>query len=337
MPNSPLNAPLSPQAATEIVAPQALEALRAEWTALWRRCPAATPFQAPEWVLPWARHHAPGRCGAIALRQGGRLVALAPVFCWQGALLLAGTGPSDRAAVLTDPQAGKAGPQLLAALPDAAPEAFDRVDLQQLPCSSPLWQSDAPPGWRDERCPGDACLVAPLSGPDGLGAVSRRRRANWRYALRRLGREGGVAGRVEESEIEDAMDDLVHLHSSRWRARGEAGVLSDPLLCDFLLDAAPALDRAGLLRLYQVRLAEQRIAVLMVLAGQGAHHYYIGGFDPDHAKLSPSAVLIGTAMVQAYQEGAPEFDFLRGAEPYKSDWGARERKMHRRILAPPAR
>jgi CelD/BcsL family acetyltransferase involved in cellulose biosynthesis len=71
-----------------------------------------------------------------------------------------------------------------------------------------------------------------------------------------------------------------------------------------------------------------------VLAGPWAHHGYNGGFDSAHAKLSPSAILVGLAMAQAAREGASQFDFLRGQEGYKAVWGAVPCPMHRRILRP---
>ena len=33
-----------------------LEELRVQWLELWRRCPHATPFQSPDWLLPWWRN-----------------------------------------------------------------------------------------------------------------------------------------------------------------------------------------------------------------------------------------------------------------------------------------
>lgn len=325
-----------PSLRAEVVPPEGLSALEAEWDALWRRCPRATPFESPAWLLPWARHHAPGRCGAAALRGEGRLVALAPVFCWEGALLLAGTGPSDRADALIEPGFEAGAPRLLALLPEAAPGPFDRLDLRQLPAGSPLLAAAAPQGWREERAPGEACHVAPLPGGDGLGALSPRRRENWRHAVRRLGREGAEIGLATGAGVGPAVRDLLRLHALRWAARGEAGVLGDPLLRALLLDAAPRLDRAGLLRLHQARLGGERIAVLLVLAGRWAHHYWIGGFDPAHARLSPSAALVGLAMAQAAREEAQAFDFLRGQEPYKAQWGAQPVPMHRRVLWPRA-
>ena len=81
-------------------------------------------------------------------------------------------------------------------------------------------------------------------------------------------------------------------------------------------------------------MSAKRIAVLLVLAGPWAHHGYNGGFDPAHARLSPSAILVGLAMRQAAREGAREFDFLRGHEGYKRVWGAEPQPMHRRVLRP---
>ncbi|TNC70904.1 GNAT family N-acetyltransferase [Rubellimicrobium roseum] len=311
--------------------PSALAALEPEWAALWALCSRATPFVHPAWLLPWARHHAPGRCGAVALRAGGRLVGFLPVFCWDGALLLAGTGPSDRGEALVAPGFETEAPRLLAALPDAAPEPFDRIDLQQLAADSPLLAAAAPPGWSDAREPGDACLLAPLTGEDGLGAASGRQRSHWRHARRQLERQGGHLGLAASEEVGPAIEDLLRLNALRF---GADSVLAEPLLAALLRDAGPSLARAGLLRLHQVTLQGRRIAVLLVLAGPWAHHGYNGGFDPAQSRLSPSALLVGAAMQQAACEGVATFDFLRGGEGYKSVWGAAPTPMHRRLLRP---
>jgi CelD/BcsL family acetyltransferase involved in cellulose biosynthesis len=313
----------------EIVPPAGLEALEGEWTELWRRC-GASPFGHPAWLLPWARHYAPGRCGAALVREEGRLVALAAVFVWEGALLLAGTGPSDRGEPLM--LRPDLAPALLAALEVAAPEPFQRIDLQQLDAARPLPTAAAPPGWSSETKEGDPCLVAPLTGEDGLGGLSSRRRENWRYAVRRLEREGARLSLAEGGAVPEAVEDLLRLHALRWQARGEEGVLADRLLVAHLRDAAPALDRAGLLRLHQLHLGGERLAVLLAIAGPWAHHYWIGGFDPTFARLSPSSTLIGAAMAQAHREGAGAFDFLRGEEPYKAHWGALPVPLRRLLL-----
>src|SRR5215207_8533880 len=54
-----------------------LEALEPSWWELWRRCPSATPFQAPSWLIAWWRNFSPGELAAIAVWRGSRLVGLA--------------------------------------------------------------------------------------------------------------------------------------------------------------------------------------------------------------------------------------------------------------------
>lgn len=314
----------------EIVAPSDLLRLEREWAELWLRCPRVTPFGHPSWLLAWVRHYAPGRCSAVALRDGRRLVALLPVFCWDRALLLAGTGPSDRGEVLVMPGFEAEATRLVQALPEAAPEPFDCIDLQQLDGTNPLLAADLG-DWAEERLDGDACLLAPLRGEHGLDAASGRQRSHWRQELRRLHRQGGTIGLVPTEDTGAAVEDLLTLNARRW---GEQSVLRDRLLQALLRDAAPALAAAGLLRLHQVVLEERRIAVLFALAGRWAHHGYNSGYDPDYARFSPSAMLVGLAMSQAAQEGCRWFDFLRGHEGYKSVWGAAPIPMHRRILRP---
>src|SRR5438067_1699906 len=123
----------------EITTTAGLEALRAEWSRLWEECPAATPFQAPEWLLPWWRRLGRGRLWSLALRREGRLVGLAPL-CVQRyyglplrrAVFLR-TGVTDYMDVLLHPSAaGEGVPALLRRL--LGPRApCDFCDLQQLP------------------------------------------------------------------------------------------------------------------------------------------------------------------------------------------------------------
>jgi CelD/BcsL family acetyltransferase involved in cellulose biosynthesis len=58
--------------------------------------------------------------------------------------------------------------------------------------------------------------------------------------------------------------------------------------------------------------------------------YYLGGFEPEHARLSLGTILTARAIRHAIEaDGAREFDFLRGDEPYKYTWGAQDRFNHR--------
>src|SRR5919198_431245 len=67
----------------EVTTTEALEKLHPEWSALWARCPTATPFQSPEWLIPWWRHIGEGELWTLACRSEGRLVGLAPLYIYR--------------------------------------------------------------------------------------------------------------------------------------------------------------------------------------------------------------------------------------------------------------
>src|SRR5689334_18118795 len=60
----------------------ALEKMFSEWNDLWNRCPGATSFQRPEWVLSWAQTFQP-KLFVVEVRSGPDLVGLAPLFLYR--------------------------------------------------------------------------------------------------------------------------------------------------------------------------------------------------------------------------------------------------------------
>ena len=56
-----------------------LEALEPPWWTLFDACPEATPFQSPAWLSRGGGLH-PGDLSTIAIRDGDRLVGLAPFY-----------------------------------------------------------------------------------------------------------------------------------------------------------------------------------------------------------------------------------------------------------------
>ncbi|MBW3616868.1 MAG: GNAT family N-acetyltransferase [Proteobacteria bacterium] len=311
----------------------ALDALREDWAALWAQDPVVTPFGHPAWLLPWARTHAPDRTEAVALRRDGTLIALAPVFTWNGALLLAGTGPSDYGEALFGPEAARCADVLLEVLAERAAASGCRLDLQQLRPENPLAAALPPAGWRETAERGEVCPVALVVGPDGVGAMPGKWRRKLGYTRHRALDEGGwTSERAGAETLEEIAGALLQLHAQRWRSRGEGGVFEDDLLVRLVRQALPELETAGLLRLHALRHAGRIGAVVLALEGKGALHFFISGFDPALTDLGPGTLLLGDMVGEAAAEGLGELRFLRGQERYKYHWGAQDRPTLRRVF-----
>ncbi|MCP8938927.1 GNAT family N-acetyltransferase [Alsobacter sp. SYSU M60028] len=309
----------------------ALQGLAAEWDALWRRCPDATPFQSPSWLLPWWRSFAPGELATVAVRRGRRLVALAPLYRdpTAGSLLPLGVSVSDFHDVLIDPDEPAAGPALAVAMLSAAG-----------PDGRIVWP-DVPPGaalqhlfWRGGEAEWHVGETAPeLACAAGLESVPAAQRRKLRMARHRAERRGGAAV-VEATRLGlDAwLEALFRLHGARWRSKGGAGVLADDAVRAFHRQAAPALSETGLLDATALTIGGRLAGVYYGLRHGATAYAYLSGFDPEFERESPGTLLLGDAIERAAAAGCARFSLLRGAEDYKFRWGAADRHGHTLVV-----
>jgi CelD/BcsL family acetyltransferase involved in cellulose biosynthesis len=320
-----------------VTAPEALERLAPEWSELLREAPDASPFQSPEWLLAWRRRFLAEGLRAIALRRGQRLAALAPFFVYRDAagrrqLTLLGNGLSDRLDVVCAPQDR---PAVAAALGAAlrASAAWDVCDFRDLPEGSPLLAVDLGSVRRESLEPEEPCPELALpADPDAVGAdLPRSRRTDLRRCARRLAETGEVSvTRAGAADLDEHLEALRRLHGARWRARGEAGVLAEDEVMAFHRQAAAALLARGWLRLQALRLDGRIIAAHYAMHRGARACSYLHAFDPAFAALGPGWLLMAESLRGAVREGVRVFDFLRGREPYKYAWGAKDRPQQRR-------
>lgn len=316
----------------------ALEALAAPWWQLWQCCPAATPFQSPAWLIPWWRSFGPGGLRVIAVWRGEQLTGFAPFYLENGPrarrLLPVGISVSDYLDLIIAPddaeQAGAALAAQLAVLSDW--DSCELVDLRPGACALRL---PCPPQCESAVEIGESCPVLVLPpDKDGLVEVipaSQRRDA--RQARNRLARHDEVRiGVAPPERAADMLALLVDLHRARWESRGESGVLADPRVVRFQQEAVPRLAERHLVRFHCVTIGGRSVAVQYSLVDRQRWFAYLSGFDPAFAFESPGTVLIESAIGQATAEGAREFHFLRGREPYKYRWGALDRWNSRRVF-----
>ncbi len=285
----------------EITTAPEVENLERPWHDLWARCAYATPFQSPAWLIPWWNSFRPGKLTTLVVYEDERLVGLAPMFLLDGTIRLLGAGNTDYLDILCEPQCVRA---ILRVLADYLSNR--EYDFMDLPSWSPLLAMNGP---------ASECSVCPVLRLDEL-AISKKLLAN----LKRDG-EFSIESADEES-VAELMNALICLHEARWRQKHQAGVLHSEEVRRFHRSAAPALLRAGLLRLYGLRYQDQWAAVHYCLSAHGRTYYYLAGFDPSMGNHSPGNLLIHHSVTKAVEAGDREYDFLRGQEQNKYRWGA---------------
>ncbi|MDQ3929375.1 MAG: GNAT family N-acetyltransferase, partial [Chloroflexota bacterium] len=66
----------------------------------------------------------------------------------------------------------------------------------------------------------------------------------------------------------------------------------------------------------------------------GRLYLYNSGYDPKFAAYSAGVALLAYRIHKAILQGVRTFDFLRGDEEYKYDFGARDTYVYRAVLRP---
>ena len=218
--------------------------------------------------------------------------------------------------------------------PDAAPLLWTKIaalarqnhaaQLAQIEATSPLVGLAAQSGWtvsQAEACP---VLALPDAWNDYVSGLGKNMREQIKRYPKRLGKEFRVEYQLAQSadEVRIALDDLFQLHGKRWRARGQAGVLATPRRQKFHRVLCEALRRKNQLRLWTLRCDDRAACVLLSYFYDGRYSFFIGGFEPELMRWSVGTCLFARVFQLAIEEGAHEFDFLRGEEEYKYRFGA---------------
>lgn len=318
-----------------------LRSLKDEWLKLWQESSTATPFQSPDWIIPWWKYFGSGRLCVLVWRNDAGLLGIAPLFAYDDdrrSLRFIGTGNTDYLDIIVDDRArNDCGAAIFNYLSNI--HSWHDIDLEGLPCNSPLLRTmrdldlDEEVDARVEEQ--DACpvLSLPRTATEFIDDLPHRLQHNLSYYRRKLAMCGEVMfEQAVENNFDELFEALLSLHKARWRMTNSKGVLFADDVQSFHRDAAFGLLSHGALRLYSLRIDGRVIACLYGFHHAQRTYYYLSGFDPEFAQYSPGNILVAHAIHEAIREGATEFDFLRGRESYKYKWGAIDQPIYHKHL-----
>jgi CelD/BcsL family acetyltransferase involved in cellulose biosynthesis len=317
--------------------------LAADWDNLARRSLTNTPFQWLAYQRAWWHHLQPsgGSLHTLALYEESQLVAIASFYLLDGLLYFNGCVEETDYLDLIVP-AEHAEAAWTAVFDHLCRDDFPRwrgLDLCNVPAASPsrelLPRLAEQHGFSFTESIHEVCPIIQL--PDSFdtyldGLESKQRRE----IKRKLRRADGIGVNIHtvgpDEDLAGAVDDFLRLlekstaEKADWLNEGRRAVFHE---------TAQAARAAGRLQLMFAEVNGQKGAGLFNFDYNGRIWVYNSGLDPSaFSKLSLGWVLTSKAIQSAIENGRKEFDFLRGNEPYKYQFGAEDTTIYRlQVLA----
>jgi CelD/BcsL family acetyltransferase involved in cellulose biosynthesis len=130
--------------------------------------------------------------------------------------------------------------------------------------------------------------------------------------------EARAVGLGAREEVESRFDEFLTLH--RQSRVGKARFMDERMEA-FFRRVASRLTETGGFRLWLLEAPGGPLASFLTLEWDGTVGLYNSGFRPEAAALSPGLVLLTHVIRDAIERGRQRFDFLRGEERYKYEFG----------------
>ncbi|CAN5809426.1 GNAT family N-acetyltransferase [soil metagenome] len=257
---------------------------------------------------------------------------------------------ADYATLLAEPadlaSAAQAVARALAGPPDAhhGKQPWDVVDLRRLRADDPALTAletalaAQDPTWRVASEAEDVCPVVTAPSDDWdeyLATLDKKARHEIRRKLRRAARVGQLSVEIARPTPE-VVDQFIELHRARF---GEHGLFPDNeggersrRFVHRLAELELADPDGGQMHFGLVRCGGWLVYAVLAFDDGQTCFLYNAGIDPAAAEASPGVTGTAEYFRERMAAGRRRFDFLRGDEPYKYEWGARDEPI-RRLLA----
>jgi CelD/BcsL family acetyltransferase involved in cellulose biosynthesis len=318
--------------------------LEAPWRELWDHASSPSVFLHPLWAVSWWNHYGQAMepCIVLVWDESGSLAGLAPL-CWSqkapGVMGWIGdTELSDTMDFLV--RSGKEV-QVMGAMDRALrkllPGEF-QLDLHCVPDGSPTLEElneMLSQGWDvsielEEFSPR---VELPASWEEFLEGLSAHHRHEIRRKMRKADKDLATGFVVVEpgDGWDRAMEHFFRLHRL---SQPQKAAFMDDRRESFFCQIAEVFGREGMVRLSELRSMEGPIASSLSFVQGRTWALYNSGFDPRYRQYSPGIVLVAHTIRQAISENLTLYDFLRGREIYKYDFGASDHLLYRLRLSP---
>jgi len=213
---------------------------------------------------------------------------------------------------------------------------WDVIDLYHMPLN-PFADGDFVNGLVENRVYKTAPYIAlGSSWEDYFQSLSRSLRKDIRTTQKKLAKVEDQTEiiRVKSTESPaNLFDMLAKTEDQSWKS--DSGVLrfAGESTRGFFIELFNKFSQRQWLEVYVLKLNNEPIASELDFCYNNKMYNYIVNYSEEHRKLSPGRYLRTMAIQSAFEQGMAEYDFLEGAEAYKSRWETGHREMHQVVIA----
>lgn len=316
------------------VTPVSLDDLDALWRSHRSALLWSCPFALPPWLKAWWNTLGQATEPLIAVvRQGEVLLGAAPLMV-QGRTLRFLGDPSVCDYFDCVVAQGKEQAFFQTLLAYLSSHGFKKLDLGPLRPDAVTRESlvrrdlSCSVEWRTEPEDVFSELNLPGTWDEFLESLDGKQRHELRRKLRRLNEAGAVRFRRADgpAQLPEAVETFLSLFGMN--RKDKAAFMTGAMLSFFQV-LSRSLAEEGLLRLFFLELDEQPVASVFCFDHGGTRYLYNNGYDGGYEKLSVGLLSKVLSLQAAIHDGLRTYNFLKGAELYKTRLGGKQLPMSR--------
>lgn len=332
-----------------------LEQFRERWNSLLRANPASSIFQTPEWLAAWWQAYGRNRgfLGLVFADSTGAIVGILPLYAdrtrFLGLSLTtlrmvgAGSGDSDGLDFITAPgYASECAQAFISWL--SGQKEWQICALETLPQNSRVADSIFH-GIQESGMSIDSTLTPnfiihlPPTWTQYVSSLnSSFRPLLTRYPKRLQSRFTVKFSRCENTDdLKAQLQALFDLHQMRWTGRGETGAFAGNERRDFYHQMATSFLQRGWLEFWRLELNGETVGAQFCFRYNDTVSLLQEGFHPKYASEKIGYALKAHLLEEIIRTGAKRYDFLGGADPYKSKFGAHQENYLNVFISGPSK
>ena len=316
--------------AKEIDSLSGMLALEEIWNELLKSSREDSFFLSIPWLKTWWDvFGSEYKLKCITVEEAGEIVGVGPfavssrgrAIPWRKVLFL-GTGPSDRCGIIA--KNGRSDIHMAIWNYLKSTNNWDVIELRDMVYANPTFTNAKMAFPEAEYVTSLSPHIDVSHGyQEYMANLSKNMRYNIGRSKRKIEAAGGrFTSRKGDEECREGVQMLQELSAARWESDN---VLKLPNMMKFAEKVSRIHGESGGTVFHSIDIDDTPIAIAMGFEDEKRYMYYLSGFNPEYAKMSPGYVLISEIIQECCSNKIKEVDMLRGTEGYKYRFNAIDR------------